>query len=322
MASSPIDLLMNAGRPEPGQPPPEPLFEQIPVGCLLLDCEDVVRGINRPGARMLGDVRERFVGHEIVRFVGRRSRQTLLRHLHAVRSLGGPHSCDVETWCGGSRGVRWMRLRSHRVRAWWPPGDAVLSIAMGIDDLVGPRGMAPRHSGMLFGPRPGRGRGSAMVAGAVLGGRTPGAAGSTDSPACGARSGAGLGRRMPQGACGRVLVVDDEALMLSSTSRMLRRIGYEPVSCRAPVEALERFEEAPGAFAVVVTDYKMPGMNGIELSRRLHVVRQDVPILLVSGSVAEFDRSELDLAGIGRALTKPVEIGDFMESLWELTTRA
>ena len=121
---------------------------------------------------------------------------------------------------------------------------------------------------------------------------------------------------------GRILVVDDEPLVLRSMERVLRRIGYEVLSCRAPEEALACFESEPQSFDVVVTDYMMPHMTGIQLSERLIATRPDVPILLISGSPAQVDKARARGAGIRRVIAKPVSVNEFRKSLDQVKEEA
>ena len=80
---------------------------------------------------------------------------------------------------------------------------------------------------------------------------------------------------------GRILVVDDEPLVRLGTAEMLRDEGYEVEEADSAETALELgpFDR----FDCVVTDYLMPGLNGVELAHRLQATRPALPILLLSG---------------------------------------
>ena len=80
---------------------------------------------------------------------------------------------------------------------------------------------------------------------------------------------------------GRLLVVDDEPLVRLGTAEMLRDEGYEvdEADSAEAALALGPFDR----FDCVVTDYLMPGLNGVELAHRLHAERPALPILLLSG---------------------------------------
>ncbi len=78
----------------------------------------------------------------------------------------------------------------------------------------------------------------------------------------------------------RVLIVDDEERMAEVIAAALRRAGHECETCASGAAALAALD-ARGA-DVVVTDWKMPEMDGIELLRRLHARRPGLPVILVT----------------------------------------
>jgi CheY-like chemotaxis protein len=77
------------------------------------------------------------------------------------------------------------------------------------------------------------------------------------------------------------MVVDDEPLVRMGTAEMLRDEGYEvdEADSAEAALALGPFDR----FDCVVTDYLMPGLNGVELARRLHADFPALPVLLLSG---------------------------------------
>ena len=79
----------------------------------------------------------------------------------------------------------------------------------------------------------------------------------------------------------RILVVDDERGIRTFASDLLRRAGYEVVTAASAPEALARFAEAE--FDVVLSDIKMPEMDGIELCHKLHEQQPDQIVILVTG---------------------------------------
>jgi CheY-like chemotaxis protein len=75
--------------------------------------------------------------------------------------------------------------------------------------------------------------------------------------------------------------VDDNHLGLIARRSVLEELGYSITTATQGQEALERF--AGGKFDLVITDYKMPKMNGLELIRRIREQAGGVPIILISG---------------------------------------
>jgi DNA-binding NtrC family response regulator len=80
---------------------------------------------------------------------------------------------------------------------------------------------------------------------------------------------------------GRLLIVDDEPDMLENVSRILGKAGYECLTAAEPRKALALMEsERPD---VLLTDLKMPGMDGLTLLRRAHEVDSRLPVIIVTG---------------------------------------
>ncbi|HXC97705.1 MAG TPA: ATP-binding protein, partial [Verrucomicrobiae bacterium] len=81
----------------------------------------------------------------------------------------------------------------------------------------------------------------------------------------------------------RLLVVDDEILILSMMQQHLRKMGYRVITRADSVSALESFQEEPEKYDLVITDHTMPGMLGAELAEKLGGIRANVPVILMTG---------------------------------------
>ena len=84
-----------------------------------------------------------------------------------------------------------------------------------------------------------------------------------------------------------VLVVDDEAAVRHLASRMLMLTGYQTLEASHSREAIATLEQHAGAVHLVLTDIKMPGMNGRELGRHVEQRWPGKPILYMSGFASE-----------------------------------
>ncbi|HWR51163.1 MAG TPA: response regulator [Bryobacteraceae bacterium] len=82
-------------------------------------------------------------------------------------------------------------------------------------------------------------------------------------------------------AAARILLVDDNKLGLGARKALLEEQGYEVTTAMEGIEALERFAET--RYDIVITDYKMPRMNGLELIGHLRQLAPATPIVLISG---------------------------------------
>ncbi|MGN2250271.1 ATP-binding protein [Frateuria sp. GZRe14] len=113
-----------------------------------------------------------------------------------------------------------------------------------------------------------------------------------------------------------VLLVDDEQLVRDGTAAMLRELGHRVVEVGGAGEALEKLQDGL-QIDVVVTDYKMPRMDGAELARRLRRVQPALPVLLITGYSGHAD----DTRGLSR-LAKPFRQADIAAALEELMPSA
>ncbi len=117
-----------------------------------------------------------------------------------------------------------------------------------------------------------------------------------------------LGRELP-----RVLLVDDEPLLLRALARMLRNAPLRVVSANTAEEALELLEAM--SYAVVVSDLSLPGMDGLEL---LGLVRERWPAagrLLLTGHGPELERIGVPARHGVRVLCKPCAPEAFCEAV-------
>lgn len=104
----------------------------------------------------------------------------------------------------------------------------------------------------------------------------------------------------------KILLVDDETLILQVGKRSLERLGYEVTTCDNGAQALEIFSRDPSAFDVVVTDLTMPNMTGLELSMKMRAIRDDLPIILCTGFSQHPTEHEIRKIGINGFVLKPV----------------
>ncbi|WP_397431191.1 PAS domain S-box protein [Pseudomonas chlororaphis] len=84
----------------------------------------------------------------------------------------------------------------------------------------------------------------------------------------------------PQPLC--VLVVDDDSLVLTSTTLLLEDLGHQVLCAMSGTQALQRFAEYP-AIDLMITDLAMPVMDGGQLASAVRLLRPDLPIILASG---------------------------------------
>ena len=105
---------------------------------------------------------------------------------------------------------------------------------------------------------------------------------------------------------GRVLVVDDEKLVLRVAEQMLGRLGYEATTCDGPNAALALLREKAAAFRAVLTDLNMPQLTGTELAAEIRRNWPEIAIILATGYLGDgsVERRAAEI-GIEEIITKP-----------------
>ena len=93
----------------------------------------------------------------------------------------------------------------------------------------------------------------------------------------------------------KVLIVDDERSMVQFLSVLLKREGYDVRAARSGSEALEMLRDAPAD--VIITDLKMPGMDGVELLEKIKEKTPTVPVIVMTAYASQ--RSAIDALNLG-----------------------
>jgi CheY-like chemotaxis protein len=119
----------------------------------------------------------------------------------------------------------------------------------------------------------------------------------------------------PRGGRERILFVDDEKLLVETARAMLGRLGYEVVATTDPSEALSIFSGEPERFHLVITDYTMPNMTGVDLAKDLMRIRPDIPIILCTGYTEMISRDQAYALGIRELAMKPFSRQEMAEMI-------
>ncbi|HZT39234.1 MAG TPA: response regulator [Bryobacteraceae bacterium] len=117
----------------------------------------------------------------------------------------------------------------------------------------------------------------------------------------------------------RILLIDDNQMGLSARKSVLEELGYSITASTCADEALTHFRTEK--YDLVVTDYKMPSMDGIQLITQVRRCRPDVPVILLSGFA---DALGLDEASTGADVIiqkSSHEVTSLVRSVQRLLTR-
>ncbi len=102
----------------------------------------------------------------------------------------------------------------------------------------------------------------------------------------------------------RVLYLDDDDVMPLMVESLLQRLGYAVHAFTDPWMALKALRARPEAFDLVVTDFNMPGLTGLDVVRALAEIRPALPTVLTSGLVSDELRVQARALGVSEVLEK------------------
>jgi signal transduction histidine kinase/ActR/RegA family two-component response regulator len=123
----------------------------------------------------------------------------------------------------------------------------------------------------------------------------------------------------------RILFVDDEESLCVLIAERLSRLGYTVTTASSGEEALQFFADDVKRFDVVITDYTMPTMTGLTLSKELLHMRPGLPIILCTGYSERVSREVAQQLGIAEFLMKPItkkELADTIRTVLDRRTNA
>ncbi|MCD6308338.1 MAG: response regulator [Candidatus Latescibacteria bacterium] len=110
----------------------------------------------------------------------------------------------------------------------------------------------------------------------------------------------------------KILLVDDDPCSVSALANLLQ-FDHTLWIARNGVEALEQCRKE--LFDVVVTDIRMPKMNGVELIEALSREENHAPVILMSGFSDLIDPATVGNNNVIACFLKPINVGKFMETL-------
>jgi CheY-like chemotaxis protein len=110
----------------------------------------------------------------------------------------------------------------------------------------------------------------------------------------------------------RILLLDDEQAVVRAMALCVQTLGHEPVECFRPSEALSRLQAEH--FDLLITDYRMPEMTGLDFVSLLRKEQCAIPVILVTASAIGVDRSLARQLGVSTILSKPFDFLDFKKA--------
>jgi CheY-like chemotaxis protein len=115
-----------------------------------------------------------------------------------------------------------------------------------------------------------------------------------------------------------ILLVDDEEDVLEMMHLLLERLGYQVISMMDSAKALEVFQKTSQTFDLVITDQTMPKMTGMELIKKIRLIRSDIPVILCTGFDEKITEENARQLGISALVGKPVRIAKIAKKIREV----
>ena len=119
-----------------------------------------------------------------------------------------------------------------------------------------------------------------------------------------------------------ILFLDDNEAVLRVARRLLEASGYRVTAFANQQDALAAIQNDPAAFDLVVTDYNMPGMSGLDVSRVVREIRPSLPVAVTSGFVGEELRQSAADAGVLALIPKPFVKSELLGKVEQLVAAA
>ena len=117
----------------------------------------------------------------------------------------------------------------------------------------------------------------------------------------------------------KVLVIDDQPLLRDVLAEFLELLGHESDLAADGREGLARFD--PLVHQIVLTDFLMPGLTGLEVAAAIRARGCTTPIVMISGFAKPDDERQAAQAGL-RFVRKPVTFAQFEATLAEVVAHA
>lgn len=116
----------------------------------------------------------------------------------------------------------------------------------------------------------------------------------------------------------KILLVDDEKFLRDMMSQFLVKQGHSAVKAENGKEGLETFNQSPEEFHAIITDLKMPIMDGLEMLRIIRENGYEVPAVVITGHLEMVEAHTMTELNILKLFSKPfmlTELGTVLSQL-------
>jgi CheY-like chemotaxis protein len=118
----------------------------------------------------------------------------------------------------------------------------------------------------------------------------------------------------------RILMVDDAGPVTEALTDLLTRRGHKVEIASDCRSALADYE--PGKFDLIITDYVMPGLNGLALARAIKLQDASQPVMLITAFAFTLAAEDLHALPVDAVLRKPFTVAELQSALTDIFSRA
>lgn len=116
----------------------------------------------------------------------------------------------------------------------------------------------------------------------------------------------------------RILLVEDDIPLAAAEKELLEGLGYKVTAMKCGVEALEIIKAVPDRFDIIITDFTMPRMTGVQLTQKIRAFGTTIPVILCTGYSEVITEQEARELGIGDIIQKPIDLDKIAQSIRRL----
>jgi nitrogen-specific signal transduction histidine kinase/ActR/RegA family two-component response regulator len=120
----------------------------------------------------------------------------------------------------------------------------------------------------------------------------------------------------------RVLFVDDDPAVLQSITCLLEHQGFHVAGFSDQLAAMDAIRTNASQFDLIIADYNMPSLSGLEFARFVRGMRADLPIVIITGLIDDTLRTEAARIGIQELIAKPFSLTSFCSTLRRVAAQA
>ena len=127
---------------------------------------------------------------------------------------------------------------------------------------------------------------------------------------------------IPMIGSGTILLVEDEEMLLDTTTYMLEEIGYTVIQAQSPETAIAFCKMKGQQIDLILTDVVMPGLNGREMMDRIKAILPNTKVLYMSGYTADIIAQRGIVDEGMHFITKPIDMNKLNDKILEILTPA